>query len=94
MRKRTVLITGITGGIGSYIAMLFAERGWNIVGQYCSSKEKAGALVRAMKKYDIPAEMHIFQNGGHGFGIRKNNIPADNWPVLFYDWLKAIEIIE
>jgi len=48
----------------------------------------------AMKKYDIPAEMHIFQEGGHGFGIRKNNIPADNWPNLFYDWLKAIKIID
>ncbi|MBN1821439.1 MAG: alpha/beta hydrolase [Prolixibacteraceae bacterium] len=46
-----------------------------------------------MKKYGIPAEMHIFQEGGHGFGIRKNNIPADNWPNLFYDWLKAIKII-
>jgi len=53
MRKRTVLITGVTGGIGSNIAMLFAERGWNIVGQYCSSKEKAGTLVGSMEKYDI-----------------------------------------
>ncbi len=48
----------------------------------------------ALKKFDIPAEMHIYQKGGHGFGIRKNNQPADNWPNLFYDWLKAITIIE
>lgn len=48
----------------------------------------------ALKKYNIPAEMHIFRKGGHGFGIRKNNIPADNWPNLFYDWLKAMEIIK
>jgi acetyl esterase/lipase len=47
----------------------------------------------AMKKYGIPAEMHIFREGGHGFGIRKKNIPADNWPNLFYDWLKAIKFI-
>jgi NAD(P)-dependent dehydrogenase (short-subunit alcohol dehydrogenase family) len=53
MSKRTVLITGVTGGIGSNIAMLFAERGWNIVGQYCSSEEKAGQLVGSMEKYDI-----------------------------------------
>jgi hypothetical protein len=38
--------------------------------------------------------MHIFQEGGHGFGLRKNNIPADQWPDLFYKWLKAIKIIE
>ena len=28
------------------------------------------------------------------FGINKNGIPADNWPNLFIDWLKAREIIE
>ena len=48
----------------------------------------------ALKKYDIPAEMHIFQKGGHGFGIRKSGIPADNWPNLFYTWLKEIKVID
>lgn len=47
-----------------------------------------------LKEFDVPAELHIFQKGGHGFGIRKNGIPADNWPNLFIDWLKAREIIE
>jgi acetyl esterase/lipase len=41
----------------------------------------------ALKANGIMAEMHIFREGGHGFGIRKNNIPADNWPNLFLDWL-------
>ncbi|WP_297099787.1 alpha/beta hydrolase [uncultured Draconibacterium sp.] len=47
-----------------------------------------------LKEFDVPAELHIFAKGGHGFGIRKNGIPADNWPNLFIDWLKAREIIE
>lgn len=47
-----------------------------------------------MKEYGIPAEMHIFQKGGHGFGIRKSGIPADNWPEMFYSWLKSIEIVK
>ncbi|AHW60854.1 Acetyl esterase/lipase [Draconibacterium orientale] len=47
-----------------------------------------------LKEFDVPAELHIFQKGGHGFGIRENGIPADNWPNLFIDWLKAREIIE
>jgi len=47
-----------------------------------------------LKKNNVPAEMHIFAKGGHGFGIRKNNLPADNWPNLFYDWLKAMEIVD
>jgi acetyl esterase/lipase len=48
----------------------------------------------ALKKYDIPAEMHIFQQGGHGFGITKHNLPVDQWPDLFYDWLMAQKIVE
>jgi acetyl esterase/lipase len=48
----------------------------------------------ALKHYHVPAEMHIFQKGGHGFGIRQEGIPANNWPNLFVDWLKARKIIE
>ncbi len=48
----------------------------------------------ALKRYDIPAEMHIFQQGGHGFGIRKTGLPVDEWPELFYNWLKARKIID
>lgn len=43
----------------------------------------------ALKKYKIPAEMHIFRNGGHGFGMNKKNLPVDQWPNLFAQWLKA-----
>jgi len=47
-----------------------------------------------LKENSVPAEMHIFQEGGHGFGITKKNLPADQWPDLFFDWLKAIKIVE
>lgn len=46
----------------------------------------------ALKKYNIPAEMHIFRNGGHGFGMNKKNLPVDQWPDLFAEWLKAMGI--
>jgi acetyl esterase/lipase len=46
-----------------------------------------------LKENDVPAEMHIFQEGGHGFGIRKNNIPADQWPDLFYNWMKTMKLL-
>ncbi len=47
-----------------------------------------------LKENNVPAEMHIFQEGGHGFGIRKNNLPVDQWPELFFNWLKASKIVE
>lgn len=39
-----------------------------------------------------PAELHIYVKGGHGFGMRKNNIPTDNWIERFGDWLSAMDI--
>jgi acetyl esterase/lipase len=48
----------------------------------------------ALKANNIPAEMHIFREGGHGFGMNKKNLPVDQWPELFYSWLKAMKIIE
>jgi acetyl esterase/lipase len=43
----------------------------------------------ALKKHKIPAEMHIFRDGGHGFGMTKKNLPVDQWPTLFAQWMKA-----
>lgn len=48
----------------------------------------------ALKEKDVPAEMHIFQKGEHGFGMNKKNLPVDQWPDLFYNWLKEIKMIE
>ncbi len=48
----------------------------------------------ALKENNVPAEMHIFSQGGHGFGMNKKNLPVDRWPELFYDWLKALNVID
>ena len=48
----------------------------------------------ALKENNVPAEMHIYKDGGHGFGLRENNLPVDEWPDLFYTWLKAQKIVE
>lgn len=33
------------------------------------------------------AELHLYSQGGHGFGMRKQNLPSDRWIELFGDWL-------
>ena len=35
-----------------------------------------------------PAELHLFLNGGHGFGMKKQNLASDSWTGLFETWLK------
>ena len=34
------------------------------------------------------AELHLYAKGGHGFGMRKQNIPTDHWIDRFADWLE------
>ena len=36
---------------------------------------------------DRPAELHIFNKGGHGFGMVRLGLPVDRWIDLFGDWL-------
>jgi predicted peptidase len=33
------------------------------------------------------AELHMYARGNHGFGMKKQNLPTDNWIERFYDWL-------
>lgn len=42
--NKTVFVTGATSGIGSEVAIRFAERGWNVLCHYHSSQEKAVKL--------------------------------------------------
>jgi len=39
---------------------------------------------------DVPAEIHVFRRGSHGFGMVKQGLPSDRWIELFEAWLKDI----
>jgi acetyl esterase/lipase len=34
------------------------------------------------------AELHMYAKGGHGFGMRQQNIPTDHWIERFVEWLQ------
>ena len=48
---------------------------------------------QGVQKYNIPSELHIFQKGGHGYGLSPNNGTQSAWPGLCISWLKSIGII-
>ena len=50
--------------------------------------EQSLALYRALRDAGVPAELHIYDEGGHGFGVRKTGLPVSNWPERCVDWLK------
>jgi acetyl esterase/lipase len=38
---------------------------------------------------DRPAELHVYERGGHGFGMRRHETTVDGWPAAFELWLKT-----
>jgi acetyl esterase/lipase len=39
----------------------------------------------------VPTEMHVYAQGGHGFGIRDQDKPVYSWMPLFATWLGSLE---
>lgn len=51
-------------------------------------------LAKAIQEKGISCTLQEYDLGGHGFGMRKNNIPADNWPEVLKIWLKEQHLIQ
>ena len=41
-------------------------------------------------KAEAKVELHMFSEGGHGFGMNKINSPVDRWSQLLVDWILAL----
>ena len=41
----------------------------------------------------LKAELHIYSQGGHGFGMSEQNLPSDKWIERFYEWAIAEDFI-
>ena len=52
-----------------------------------SISEGSAQYYLALKKAGVPVELHIYSNGGHGFGIRNRPLPVSSWPARVHDWL-------
>jgi acetyl esterase/lipase len=51
--------------------------------------ENSLVYYAALKKWKVPAEMHIFAKGGHGYGLRPTSEPVTHWPKLAEAWLRS-----
>lgn len=47
----------------------------------------------ALKNAGVPAEMHLYAEGGHAFGQRRTKFPITEWPQLVEKWLGTIGMI-
>ncbi len=46
-------------------------------------------LYSAWRDAGHPVELHLYAQGGHGFGMKKQGLPSDHWIERFGEWLQA-----
>lgn len=52
------------------------------------------AYAVALRRANVPVEMHFYAEGGHAFGIRPTTLAIGAWPELVEKWLRTINIID
>jgi acetyl esterase/lipase len=56
--------------------------------------ENSVQMFRALKKVGSPVEMHVYQTGGHGFGVRKTDKACSRWTESCLTWLHGLTILK
>jgi hypothetical protein len=47
-----------------------------------------------LKRVGIPAELHVYAKGEHGFGVRQKGQPTDAWPEACVAWLRNLGVLK
>jgi len=50
----------------------------------------AALLYLEYQKLRLPCELHLFTQGGHGFGMRAENKPVNQWPRRCAEWMASM----
>lgn len=50
---------------------------------------QAALLFVELKKAGVPAELHVYAKGGHGYGLRPSSNPVSTWHHRAEEWLRA-----
>ncbi len=53
----------------------------------------AMTYAAALQEAKIPAELHIYAKGGHGYGLRPSKSAVSGWPVLAESWLRGLGML-
>ena len=55
--------------------------------------ENATVYFLQLKAAKVPAELHIYAEGGHGYGLRRTELPVTAWPDTAKTWLQTIKVL-
>jgi acetyl esterase/lipase len=51
--------------------------------------ENSVVMCLALKRANVAAELHVYAQGGHGFGVRKSSLPCSTWTDRCIAWLQG-----
>jgi len=54
-----------------------------------SPVENSKMMYAALQQHNVLSELHLFQTGGHGWGMGNEDSPVHEWSKLFEVWAKA-----
>ena len=60
---------------------------------YTAHVENVLVYFEALKNAKVPAELHVYTLGGHGFGMGAKELPISGWTRLAETWLKTIHVL-
>jgi len=55
--------------------------------------ENSTVYFEQLKEAKVPAELHLYAKGGHGYGLRHTELPVTSWPQLVEVWLHTIQVL-
>ena len=55
--------------------------------------ENSVQFYLALRKHGVPAALHIFQQGGHGFAFGEGKGAVEQWPALCAAWMKELGVL-
>jgi acetyl esterase/lipase len=55
--------------------------------------ENSLLYFEALKRASVKAELHVFAEGGHGYGLRPTELPVTHWPALAERWFHTIGVL-
>ncbi|HRI16036.1 MAG TPA: alpha/beta hydrolase fold domain-containing protein [Verrucomicrobiota bacterium] len=58
------------------------------------SSQESLTFALALKRASVPTELHLYREGGHGFGVRSTGIPTSSWKEVFADWLGSLGFLD
>ena len=65
----------------------------------CASDDPLGLAKGTIDLYSSwleakkPVALHMYAQGGHGFGMQPQGLPSDTWIERFYEWSKAQNLV-